>query len=98
MSTVADARLLIPAVLKVTVRAKACPWKIPVQAARGNLAGSAVRALSFGEGAGRDLPLTGIPATVPAKGCEGTAAAALSDWTECHVIVAVPEPVGNEGE
>jgi hypothetical protein len=98
MSPRAELRVRIPTVLKITVMVKVCPWNLPVQVARVNFGGSTVSALSLGEGGARDLPLTGIPAMVPENGCRGTGAAPLVPGAECHVIVAVPEPVGNEGE
>src|ERR1019366_1566903 len=85
-----------PEVSSVTVRAKVCPSKVPVHRATSNRAGMWIGPPGLRGGGARAFPSTGIPAIEPVYGCG--ALLVVGDPIECQVKVAVPEPVGNEGD
>jgi len=97
ISTVSDEMFLSPEVLTDAVRTNALPSKVPVHRARVNLEGRETPPPGFrvvwGTGV-TDFPLNGTPAMVPEYGCGRVGFASLNPPTLCHVIVAVPDPVG----
>ena len=97
ISTVSDEMLASPVVLTDAVRTNASPSKVPVHRARVNLEGrdNPPLGLRVARGVGViDFPLTGTPAIVPEYGCGCVSVVPLMPSTLCHVIVAVPDPVG----
>ena len=87
-----------PDVLADAVRTNLFPSKLPVHRAKINREGRDTPPPGFRIKCGvreTNVPLSGTPAMVPEYGCGGVWFAPLNPPTLCHVIVAVPEPVGN---